>query len=93
MKVKFRVQHEVISGLRYLQMVKRKGIKVDKSEEMMVCRPSAFTYRSSMNVVVDVLMGACSIGQLRTQYRRESVPRKDLQEPPYPRISPRFELR
>ena len=35
MKVKFRVQHEVISGLRYLQRVKRKGVQVDKSEEMM----------------------------------------------------------
>ncbi|KAI5806764.1 rho guanidine dissociation inhibitor [Peziza echinospora] len=35
MKVKFRVQHEVISGLRYLQLVKRKGITVDKSDEMM----------------------------------------------------------
>lgn len=35
MRVRFRVQHEVISGLRYLQLVKRKGIKVDKSEEMM----------------------------------------------------------
>ncbi|KAJ6258980.1 hypothetical protein Dda_5875 [Drechslerella dactyloides] len=35
MRVKFRVQHEVISGLKYLHVVKRKGIKVDKSEEMM----------------------------------------------------------
>jgi len=35
MKVKFRIQHELISGLRYLQLVKRKGIRVDKSEEMM----------------------------------------------------------
>ena len=35
MRVKFRVQHEVISGLRYLQKVKRKGVQVDKSEEMM----------------------------------------------------------
>ncbi|CUS14272.1 unnamed protein product [Tuber aestivum] len=35
MRVRFRVQHEVISGLRYLQLVKRKGIKVDSSEEMM----------------------------------------------------------
>jgi len=35
MKIKFRVQHEVISGLRYLQVVKRKGIRVDKSDEMM----------------------------------------------------------
>ncbi|KAF8461348.1 rho guanidine dissociation inhibitor [Kalaharituber pfeilii] len=35
MKVQFRVQHEVISGLRYLQKVQRKSIQVDKSEEMM----------------------------------------------------------
>ncbi|CAO3647362.1 unnamed protein product [Cunninghamella blakesleeana] len=35
MKVKFRVQHEVVSGLKYLQVVKRKGIKVDKTEEMI----------------------------------------------------------
>jgi len=35
MKVRFRVQHEVISGLRYLHQIKRKGIRVDKVEEMM----------------------------------------------------------
>ncbi|KAI9307522.1 rho-gdp dissociation inhibitor [Cunninghamella echinulata] len=35
MKVKFRVQHDVVSGLKYLQVVKRKGIKVDKTEEMI----------------------------------------------------------
>jgi hypothetical protein len=27
MKVKFRVQHDVVSGLKYLQVVKRKGIR------------------------------------------------------------------
>ncbi|KAI8376509.1 immunoglobulin E-set [Radiomyces spectabilis] len=35
MKVKFRVQHDVVSGLKYLQAVKRKGITVDKTEEMI----------------------------------------------------------
>ncbi|ORX89260.1 E set domain-containing protein [Basidiobolus meristosporus CBS 931.73] len=35
LKVKFRVQHEVISGLKFLQVVKRKGITVDKTEEMI----------------------------------------------------------
>ncbi|CAG8522282.1 17642_t:CDS:2 [Cetraspora pellucida] len=35
MKVKFRIQHEVVCGLKYLQVVKRKGIKVDKTEEMI----------------------------------------------------------
>lgn len=30
MKVKFRVQHDVVSGLKYLQVVKRKGIRGKK---------------------------------------------------------------
>ncbi|KAK6356548.1 hypothetical protein TWF718_000901 [Orbilia javanica] len=33
--VQFRVQHDVISGLKYIQVVKRKGIQVDKTEEML----------------------------------------------------------
>ena len=36
MRVKFRVQHEVISGLKYIQLVKRRKITADKSEQMMV---------------------------------------------------------
>lgn len=35
MVLQFRVQREVVSGLRYLQIVKRKGIRVDKFEEMI----------------------------------------------------------
>jgi len=34
LKVRFRVQHEIISGLKYLRQVKR-GIISDKAEEMM----------------------------------------------------------
>ncbi|KAG2199453.1 hypothetical protein INT47_011565 [Mucor saturninus] len=45
MKVKFRVQHDVVSGLKYLQVVKRKGIRVDKTEEMIGSYgPSAEAY-------------------------------------------------
>jgi Rho GDP-dissociation inhibitor len=40
MRVKFRVQHEVISGLRYLQLVKRHKITADKSQQMMVGFPT-----------------------------------------------------
>ena len=36
MKAIFRVQHDVLSGLKYLQVVKRKGIRVGKDEEMIV---------------------------------------------------------
>ena len=31
--VKFRVQHEIITGLKYLHLVKRGGIRVEKVEE------------------------------------------------------------
>lgn len=34
-KIKFRVQHEIITGLRYLHSVKKAGIPVDKTEEPM----------------------------------------------------------
>ncbi|KAK9480392.1 immunoglobulin E-set [Lipomyces japonicus] len=34
LRIKFRVQHEIITGLRYLQLVKRKGVRVDKSDEI-----------------------------------------------------------
>ena len=36
MKVTFKVQHDVLSGLKYLQVVKRKGFTVGKDEEMLV---------------------------------------------------------
>ncbi|TPX32791.1 hypothetical protein SmJEL517_g04172 [Synchytrium microbalum] len=35
LKIKFKVQHEVISGLKYLHSVKRMGVRVDKAEEML----------------------------------------------------------
>lgn len=35
MKAVFVVQHEVLSGLKYVQALKRKGIRVGKDEEMV----------------------------------------------------------
>jgi Rho GDP-dissociation inhibitor len=35
MVAKFKVQHEILSGLRYVQIIKRKGIKVGKVDEMI----------------------------------------------------------
>ncbi|TPX39598.1 hypothetical protein SeMB42_g06313 [Synchytrium endobioticum] len=35
LKIKFKVQHDVISGLKYLHSVKRMGMRVDKAEEML----------------------------------------------------------
>jgi len=39
MKANFKVQHDVLSGLKYLQVVKRKGIRVGKDEEMLGSYP------------------------------------------------------
>jgi Rho GDP-dissociation inhibitor len=36
MAVTFKVQHEVLSGLHYVQSIKRKGIRVRKDSEMIV---------------------------------------------------------
>ncbi|KAI1298938.1 rho GDP dissociation inhibitor [Xylaria venustula] len=35
MVASFRVQHEILSGLQYVQVVKRKGIRVSKDSEML----------------------------------------------------------
>jgi len=37
MSAKFKVQHQILSGLHYVQVVKRKGIRVSKDQEMLVC--------------------------------------------------------
>lgn len=42
-KAVFQVQHEVLSGLKYLQVVKRKGIRVSKDEEMLVSLDSPWS--------------------------------------------------
>lgn len=36
MSATFKVQHEVLSGLQYVQVVKRKGMKVSTDKEMIV---------------------------------------------------------
>jgi Rho GDP-dissociation inhibitor len=40
MGVTFKVQHEIISGLSYVQVVKRKGVTVSKDSEMLVSSSS-----------------------------------------------------
>ena len=46
-KVVFQVHHEVLSGLKYLQVVKRKGVRVSKDEEMLVSFPPPSSSSSS----------------------------------------------
>lgn len=39
MSATFKVQHEILSGLHYVQVVKRKGVRVSKDSEMIVSSP------------------------------------------------------
>jgi len=39
MKANFVVQHQVLSGLKYIQVTKRKGIRVSKDQEMIGSYP------------------------------------------------------
>lgn len=36
MKARFRVQHDILSGMKYVQVVSRMGVK-NKMQEMIVC--------------------------------------------------------
>lgn len=71
MKANFVVQHDVLSGLKYLQVVKRKGIRVAKTEEMLV---------STTNLTLTFAWSDCLLpkGLLRSQYPRKSSLRKEM---------------
>lgn len=50
LKVVFKVQHDVVSGLKYLHVVKRSGLKVDKMQEMVGSYgPSPDLYTKKVN--------------------------------------------
>jgi Rho GDP-dissociation inhibitor len=62
MSAKFKVQHQILSGLHYVQIVKRKGIRVSKDQEMLVC--SLLCANEFLDLYLDNL-----VGQLRSKYR------------------------
>jgi len=45
MKATFVVQHQVLSGLKYVQLLKRKGVRVSKDQEMIGSYPPNTTDR------------------------------------------------
>ena len=68
------MHHEVLSGLKYLQVVKRKGIRVSKDEEMLVslvfiaCVPRLYMW-----VEADWV-----IGKLCSQHNRQDRLREEM---------------
>ena len=72
----FKVQHEILSGLHYVQAVKRKGIPVPggKTSEMIVSR-----HQCSESWASDALQKlTLQPGQLRSQHRQEPPLRQEV---------------
>lgn len=72
METKFKVQHQILSGLHYVQIVKRKGIRVSKDQEMLVSPPP----RNS--VPIEGLCADGDTGLLCTQHRQDTRIHKAL---------------
>jgi len=67
MTAKFKVQHDVLSGLQYVQVVKRKGIRLSKDQEMIVSG-----IKEGHPVMISVSVTDTITGKLCTQYREDS---------------------
>ena len=68
MSAKFKVQHQILSGLHYVQVVKRKGIRVSKDQEMLVSSLCTISDRRSLKVTCDRdLMHQIPIKSLHTR--------------------------
>lgn len=76
MTAKFKVQHEILSGLHYVQVVKRKGIKVSKDSEMIV--------RSLWGEQIATLVGEKEIAN-NTSGNREATHQTPTSSLPTPR--------
>ncbi|KAL5349127.1 rho GDP dissociation inhibitor [Pseudogymnoascus australis] len=79
MIAKFKVQHEVLSGLQYVQIVKRKGIRVSKDQEMIVSKHHA----TDQTTTVEFVGQHCDdsnhdVGKLRTKYPGQAVLREAM---------------
>lgn len=58
MVASFKVQHEILSGLSYVQVVKRKGIRVSKDSEMIVSVLPRSIYLGSETVKANQAQGS-----------------------------------
>ena len=68
MKVKYRVQHDIISGLKYIQVVKRMGL-TQKSQEMIV---SYIIFGLDINKITN------NSGLVRTKHQGAAILREEV---------------
>ncbi|KAJ1659107.1 rho GDP dissociation inhibitor [Dispira simplex] len=68
LKVRFRVQHDVLSGLKFLQHVKRSGIVVDRTEQMLGSfGPSADVYEQKFPFEEEAPKGMLARGSYKAK--------------------------
>ena len=67
-KVVFQVHRDVLSGLKYVHVVKRKGITVTKDEEMLVCLLQSYPLHNFPRAFVDSF-----IGKLCAKHHRQTI--------------------
>ncbi|WEW60911.1 rho GDP dissociation inhibitor [Emydomyces testavorans] len=82
MKATFQVQHEVLSGLKYVQVVKRKGVRVSKDQEMLVSLFGGVTFieaSASHGAVLESILMIYTREAL-PQTRRKSESMKKINE-------------
>lgn len=70
MTAKFKVQHDILSGLHYVQVVKRKGIRVSKDQEMIV--------RFSLSYLLISIKLITVIGKLCTKHYHQPFLYQDM---------------
>lgn len=76
MKAQFVVQHDVLSGLKYIQSVKRKGIRVAKNEEMIVS--IRWRHEPSGGRPVQRWVNDLPLGVVCTEYRGQVHLREEM---------------
>lgn len=54
MKATFKVQHQILSGLKYIQVVKKMGMS-NKNQEMIVSRPRICSRASRLTCLIGLL--------------------------------------
>lgn len=75
MSATFRVQHEILSGLHYVQIVKRKGVRVSKDSEMIVSLAPAPVFLRRASFRAERMLTRCRAPTLPIRISSVSTPR------------------
>jgi len=73
MKARFRVQHDILSGMKYVQVVSRMGVK-QKMQEMIVCS----VFLNALLCTAFSMLTLLITGLLLAQHHRQARVREEV---------------